>query len=97
MAQNALCTYKWPGNVRELENAIMRALHMSEKDYIDTADLGITDPGMSNSRCVGTLQEIEKQVIAETIENSGSNMAASAKKLGISRATLYRKIKEYGI
>lgn len=96
-AQNALCSYKWPGNVRELENAIMRALHMGEKDYIDTADLGITDPGMSNSRYAGTLQEIEKQVIAETIENSGSNMAASAKKLGISRATLYRKIKEYEI
>ena len=96
-AKNALCGYKWPGNVRELENAIMRALHMGEKEQIDTADLGITDPGMSNNRYVGTLQEIEKLVIAETIDNSGSNMAASAKKLGISRATLYRKIKEYGI
>ncbi len=96
-AKKALCDYKWPGNVRELENAIMRALHMGGKDHVDTADLGISGPDTSSNRYVGTLQEIEKQVIAETIESSGSNMAASAKKLGISRATLYRKVKEYGI
>lgn len=74
----------------------MRALHMGSKDFIDTADLGIAESGVSQSRYSGTLQEIERQVIAETIEQTGSNMAASAKKLGISRATLYRKIKEYG-
>lgn len=95
-AKNVLCSYRWPGNVRELENTIMRALHMGSKDFIDTADLGIAESGVSQSRYSGTLQEIERQVIAETIEQTGSNMAASAKKLGISRATLYRKIKEYG-
>lgn len=96
-AKNALCCYKWPGNVRELENTIIRALHMGEKDYIDIADLGISEPSLSQNRYVGTLQEIEKQVIFETIEETGSNMAATAKKLGISRATLYRKTKEYGV
>ena len=70
---------------------------MGEKDYIDIADLGISEPSLSQNRYVGTLQEIEKQVIFETIEETGSNMAATAKKLGISRATLYRKTKEYGV
>lgn len=96
-AKGALTHHHWPGNVRELENTIMRALHMGEKDSIGVSDLGLTAPGNTQGRRTGTLQEVERQVIAETIEQSGSNMAASAKKLGISRATLYRKLKEYNL
>jgi DNA-binding NtrC family response regulator len=80
-----------------MENTIMRALHMGEKDLLDICDLGLTAPISTQSRHSGTLQEIERQVITETIEQTGSNMAATAKKLGISRATLYRKIKEYSL
>ena len=96
-AKEALIHHHWPGNVREMENTIMRALHMGEKDLLDICDLGLTAPISTQSRHSGTLQEIERQVITETIEQTGSNMAATAKKLGISRATLYRKIKEYSL
>lgn len=96
-AKDALLHHHWPGNVRELENAIMRALHMGEKDPLDISDLGFTVPSSTRSKYSGTLQEIERQVITETIEKTGSNMAATANKLGISRATLYRKIKEYSL
>lgn len=96
-AKDALIHHHWPGNVRELENTIMRALHMGEKDPLDISDLGLTASSNTQSRHTGTLQEIERQVITETIEQTGSNMAATAKKLGISRATLYRKVKEYSL
>lgn len=96
-AKDALIHHHWPGNVRELENTIMRALHMGEKDPLDISDLGFTVPSGTQSGYSGTLQDIERQVITEVIEQTGSNMAATAKKLGISRATLYRKIKEYSL
>ncbi len=95
-AQNALTSYRWPGNVRELENAVMRALHMGQKESLDSSDFGLA-VNSSQTNYSGTLQEIERQVILESIEKNGSNMAATAKKLGISRATLYRKIKEYSL
>lgn len=94
-AKDALIHHHWPGNVRELENIITRAVHMGEKDPLDISDLGLTASSSTQPRPTGTLHEIERQVITETIEQTGSNMAATAKKLGISRATLYRKIKEY--
>ena len=91
----ALIEHSWPGNVRELENTIQRAMHNCEGDVLDVPNLGLqTSSGRSNWN-VGTLKDMERELILSALEQSNHNMAASAKRLGISRASLYRKVKEY--
>jgi len=94
-AMKALIEHSWPGNVRELENTIQRAMHNCEGDVLDVPNLGLqTSSGRSNWN-VGTLKDMERELILSALEQSNHNMAASAKRLGISRASLYRKVKEY--
>lgn len=95
-ACKALLAYNWPGNVRELENTIQRALHISNGKKITARDLGLDM--LENSNAVttpGTLQEMEVKLITAVLEDTLSNMAESSRRLGISRATLYRKVKQY--
>jgi transcriptional regulator of acetoin/glycerol metabolism len=95
-AVDALTSYDWPGNVRELENTMQRALHVCDNQKITAKDLGLTgrltdeSPG---SR--GTLQQMEQKMISETLNETKSNMAETARRLGTSRATLYRKVRQY--
>lgn len=94
-AKRALIEHPWPGNVRELENTIQRALHNCEEDSLDVRHLGL-QPNAGKGRVhAGTLREMERELILSALEQSKHNMAATAKRLGISRAGLYRKIKEY--
>jgi len=95
-ALNALVSYHWPGNIRELENTIQRALHVCDTKSIHTDDLSInpTTPGSKNV-VTGTLMEMERDMISASLIKTGKNMAETARQLGISRATLYRKVKEY--
>jgi transcriptional regulator with PAS, ATPase and Fis domain len=95
-ACKALTVYNWPGNVRELENTIQRALHVSNSKEITAEDLGLNDPSPGiNVAFPGTIQEMERKMISAMLEETQSNMADSARRLGISRATLYRKVKQY--
>ncbi|MEJ2057070.1 MAG: sigma 54-interacting transcriptional regulator [Desulfofustis sp.] len=97
-AMEALVEYDWPGNVRELENVIQRAMHLCGGRTIKTEHLGIQARGKApHNFHGGTLREVEQKVIADTLERLSGNMAQAAKSLGISRATLYRKVKEYGL
>ena len=97
-AMEALTTYGWPGNVRELENTIQRALHVCDGGLMTTDHLGIPEEKhhvlQSQS---GSLREMEQQMIASTLDQTNHNMAETAKRLGISRATLYRKVKQHAI
>jgi sigma-54 dependent transcriptional regulator, acetoin dehydrogenase operon transcriptional activator AcoR len=97
-AIKALAIYDWPGNVRELENTIERALHLSDEEQITVEQLGspITNAQVYCSYS-GTLREMEHQLISSVLETTNFNMAETAKRLGISRATLYRKTKAYKI
>jgi len=97
-AIKALTIYGWPGNVRELENTIERALHLSDEEQITAEHLGspITR-AQANCSYSGTLREMEHQLISSVLETTNFNMAETAKRLGISRATLYRKTKAYNI
>jgi transcriptional regulator with PAS, ATPase and Fis domain len=96
--EKALTGYSWPGNVRELENAIQRAEHLCDGTELRAQDLGLSDArNMPYQWRPGTLAEKERETIRCTLEATGANMAASAKILGISRATLYRKFREYGL
>ena len=94
----ALKSYKYPGNIRELENIIERAVILSEREIITINDLGIY-PVKTNpvNEIKGTLDEIQKRVITETLKRWNGNRTHASKELGISRRTLQNKIKEYGI
>ena len=101
-ALKLLMDYNWPGNVRELENAVERAivtcrgLTLAEEDFSFLAHNGL--PGRAWAAPAGmTLQEMEKHLIAATIQSTGGNIKESASILGIDRSTLYEKIKRYEI
>jgi transcriptional regulator of acetoin/glycerol metabolism len=95
-ALRALITYDWPGNVRELENAIQRAMHLSGGGTIRAEHLGLQRrPATRAAGAPGTLKEMERRLINDTLAQRAGNMARTAKSLGISRATLYRKVEEY--
>ncbi|MFW2366400.1 MAG: helix-turn-helix domain-containing protein, partial [Desulforhopalus sp.] len=96
-ALEALYSYTWPGNVRELENTIQRALHNCQGLSVEAKHLKLPKSSEKNSpSSYGTLREMEKEMIEKTMIATGTNIAKTARELGISRATLYRKLKEYG-
>jgi two-component system response regulator HydG len=99
----ALMQFDWPGNVRELENCIERACTMSSGTLLHEGDLPTIV--QDSRRNVGSRQgsanivpiaELERQAILSTIERLNGDKLLAAKKLGIGKTTLYRKLKEYG-
>jgi DNA-binding NtrC family response regulator len=95
-AEAAMKNYPWPGNVRELENVIERAVNLAENNRILPDNLGLENVGLSKRRLTGSrLVELEKKVILETLEVYDFNFSKSSEVLGISRATLYNKMKKY--
>jgi two-component system, NtrC family, response regulator AtoC len=108
-AMNALLTYHWPGNVRELRTAIEHGVVMATGSGITVRDLpsalrraaGAKLPrGISPARAFGDkanpldLHETERKLILQALATTNGNVTAAAKKLGISRRTLHRKINE---
>jgi DNA-binding NtrC family response regulator len=96
--------HDFPGNVRELENAIERALILSEGPMLEARDFQFFIPGaMGNvsrdaaGRSPRSLVELEKRAIAEALERNGYHREKSAAELGITRRTLLNKIKDYGL
>ena len=95
-AMQVLMDYHWPGNVRELRSLVERAFILTKDNMIKPKDLPFSIKN-SSEKGISTLAEHEKQIILETLEDSSWNKNESARRLGISRATLYSKIKRYGI
>ncbi len=95
--QEALTHYSWPGNVRELEHTIEKAVIMSDTDVIGVESLSLSPHKPQSTSTLTTLDEMEATAIRQAIEASGSNMSLVAQRLGISRQTLYNKMKRYGI
>ena len=92
--------YNWPGNVRELEHTIEKALILLDNKVIDSSALFFRSQTMddkSKDRENVTLEEMEKALIERAMQNHENNISAIAKELGISRPTLYSKIKKYGL
>ena len=107
-AMKSLLQYEWPGNIRELENCVARAITLGDRQNIDVADLPPairTEPGNANivtsgdaaSLSTTALAEMEKMTILRVFEQANGDKALAGKMLGISRATLYRKLKRYNI
>ncbi len=97
-ALRLLMGHTWPGNVRELENALRRALVLSDGSRITEAELELTPrrpPGRSRSRV--EFQADERERIFEALRASGWNVSHVARTLAIPRNTLYRKMQKYGI
>jgi sigma-54 dependent transcriptional regulator, acetoin dehydrogenase operon transcriptional activator AcoR len=105
LALNRLASYDWPGNVRELRNTIRTALAICENDVIRVSDLPaeIGQPGQHPHRiCAAIEQDLslkhaEREALLRVIEKNDWVMSHVAAQLGISRNTLYRKIKRHGI
>jgi transcriptional regulator of acetoin/glycerol metabolism len=103
--KNKLLSYTWPGNIRELENYIENLVNLDGKvssDYLmHQKSQGIisksTEKSYQQMDNICSLQQMEKQMIKRAIEVCNSNMSKVAKNLGISRNTLYAKIKKYNI
>lgn len=95
--------YNWPGNVRELENAIERAVVLASDEVIDVADLPPevrgAGPSIEGTFPINTvkLAEVEEIVIRRVLNRTAWNIKRSAQLLGITRATLYAKIRKFGL
>jgi DNA-binding NtrC family response regulator len=97
----ALATYDFPGNVRELENLIERAYAMGTREHITLADLPSLSarPSLTpaaDTKNVPTLAEVEKELILRALAVHNNDKEEAARALGISRRTIYRRLKEYG-
>ena len=93
-----LLSYDWPGNVRELENAIERAVILAKDSLVTIADLPQKDMSLAHSATQGkNLREVEKNHILNVLNDTGGNYSEAARILGISRMTLYHKVREYGL
>jgi DNA-binding NtrC family response regulator len=105
-ALKCLLQYDWPGNVRELENCIERAIALGDHRIIDVGDLPASissfsppDPSQAFPSGLTTtdLEDIERATIQRVFEQVKGDKVLAGKMLGISRATLYRKLKRYNI
>jgi DNA-binding NtrC family response regulator len=107
-AMKCLLQYDWPGNVRELENCIERAVALGDSKLVDLGDLppSIASASPSSEPATGMvtgpvsstdLEDIERATIERVFEQVKGDKALAGKMLGISRATLYRKLKRYNI
>lgn len=97
-AQDKLLQYPWPGNIRELQHTIEKAVILSDSTVLKPEDFffkQILSTKFDDDHL--TIEEMEKRMILSTIEKKSGNMSLAAEKLGITRQTLYNKIKKYGI
>ena len=103
-----LKTYSWPGNVRELKNWIERAVNITIGPDLTPGDFPFVEQGIEplderpsrpdSARATSLpLGLVERDTILQVLEDCGGNMSKTARKLGIGRATLYRKLKKHGL
>jgi len=101
-AADQLLRYDWPGNVRELENAMERAVALARGTRVELEDLpeeirhAFPRP-VAASGAVRPLDDVEKEYILAILERNGGNQTHTAQQLRIGSATLYRKLKAYGL
>ncbi|MGC3969171.1 MAG: sigma-54 dependent transcriptional regulator [Pirellulales bacterium] len=95
-ARSKLLGYAWPGNVRQLRNTIDSAVVMAAGPRIEANDLMLQDVG-GNDLDNLEIETWERKLILEALKRTGGNVPEAARLLGIGRATLYRKLEQYGI
>ena len=103
-ALELIANYQWPGNVRELINVIRKAVVLTDKRYIDSADLDIDPMKVSKSisgKGVFNLKEhiekLERELVEKAYRITGGNVSKMASMLGVSRPTVYKLMEKYGL
>jgi len=97
-AMNKLKKYPWPGNVRELQHSIERALIMADSSTLQESDFLFSRKGgedLTNDSL--NLDEVEKAAVAKAIQLHNGNISKAAEELGLTRASLYRRMEKYGL
>ncbi len=93
--------HNWPGNIRELQHAIERAVIMSESNILHPHDFFLPQMDEAKADEINSsnlnLEEIEKILIRKVIDKHGGNISKAAKELGLTRASLYRRIEKYDL
>jgi two-component system, NtrC family, response regulator AtoC len=103
-ALDLLMAYNWPGNVRELENAVERAVVLASGPEISAKDLPAAVRSLGEKRIYESdntlsswIEKLEEEALKQALLECEGNISKTAKKLGIGRATIYRKAKKYGL
>ena len=97
-AQEKLLDYHWPGNIRELEHSIEKAVILSDSNVLKPDDFFLRPNGRNNSDLQSLkLEDMEKNLISQALDKNPGNVSAAADVLGITRQTLYNKMKKFGI
>lgn len=92
--------HNWPGNIRELQHAVERAVILSETNILQPQDFFLSPIEEGNQKVSFAnmnLEETEKMLIRKVIDKHGGNISKAAKELGLTRASLYRRIEKYGL
>jgi len=92
-----LSKYHWPGNVRELQHAVEKAVILSESSVINADDFTLRASVSHRENQLLTLEEMERQMIEAAMDKHQGNLTYVANQLGISRQTLYNKIRRYDL
>ncbi|HEY6564601.1 MAG TPA: sigma 54-interacting transcriptional regulator, partial [Pirellulaceae bacterium] len=95
-ARKVLLEYRWPGNIRQLRNVIDSAVVLADGNEIRVEDLGLRDAGTEDLETL-RIDDWERKLIRRALDKTHGAVPEAAQLLGIGRATLYRKLEEYGI
>jgi two-component system NtrC family response regulator len=97
-AAAAIAAHPWPGNVRELENRMKRAMIMADAKLVTPEDLDLADPTAGPAETLrDARQAAERRAVTTALAAAGGSISAAARRLGISRPTLYDLIRELRI
>ncbi len=92
-----LLKYNWPGNVRELQHSVEKAVILADTNVLLPENFSLQNNKLKRNIPVKTLEEMEKEMIVTCIEREKGNMSNVARKLGITRQTLYNKLRKYEV
>jgi transcriptional regulator with PAS, ATPase and Fis domain len=87
----------WPGNIRELQHTIEKIVILADTNIISARDLLFVEDSVIPAAATETLEDMEKRIIISTLKKNDFNQKLTAEQLGITRQTLYNKLKKYGI
>ncbi|MDE6380135.1 MAG: sigma-54 dependent transcriptional regulator [Muribaculaceae bacterium] len=96
-AMKRLSAQSWPGNIRQLEHTVEKALILSEGPTLGIHDFDLRDSGVQTTEESTTLESLERNAIINAIKVHSGNMSEVARHLGITRQTLYNKLRKYGL
>ena len=102
-ALQTLCAWHWPGNVRALRHACERAVILANTAHYEVGDFGLADPAPQSSIVAATpvdertLGDLERAAIGAAMDAAKGNISEAARRLGLSRAALYRKLDKHGL